>query len=344
MAQDTKQRRIILGLMTVGPEKDKGARITSLDEFNDCLDLFQKRGYHEVDTARLYVGGKQEAFSKDARWKERGLSMATKWYPMGQGSHRAEIVKAKCEESLRELGTDSVDIFYLHAPDRSTPFAETFKALDDLHRQGKFKRLGLSNFSAFEVAEVVTLCNERGWVRPTIYQGIYNAITRGIEGELIPCCRRYGIDVVIFNPLAGGFLAGKYKSSDTPAEGRFSDKSSLQGQMYRSRYFKDTKFQALDILTPVVEKHNLTMASVALRWVVHHSDLKILDGNDGIITGFSSLDQLGRNLDDLEGGPLPDEVVKALDDSWFICKQDTDNFWHGKLEYGYNTNKELFKD
>ncbi|RAH49603.1 Aldo/keto reductase, partial [Aspergillus brunneoviolaceus CBS 621.78] len=216
-------RRIILGLMTLGPDPTHGARITSLEEFNRCLDHFQEKGYDEVDTARLYDGGRQEAFTRQAGWKERGLSMATKWAPLAVGAHRAEVLEEKLNESLRELGTDHVDIFYLHAADRTTPFAETFETLDRLYRQGKFKQLGLSNFSAFEVAEVVTLCNERGWVRPTIYQAIYNALTRGIEDELIPCCRRWGIDVVVFNPLAGGFLSGKYKTTEHPADGRFSN-------------------------------------------------------------------------------------------------------------------------
>lgn len=176
IAQNPKPR-VILGLMTFGPDETKGARITSLDEFNNCLDYFQQQGYNEVDTARIYVDGKQEAFTAQANWKSRGLTLATKWYPFNAGDHSAEVLKAKCNESLKELQTDCVDIFYLHAADRSVPFAETLEAVNDLHKQGKFVELGLSNFTAFEVAEIVTMCNERGWVRPTIYQGMYNAIS-----------------------------------------------------------------------------------------------------------------------------------------------------------------------
>ncbi|MCJ1306824.1 hypothetical protein MMC25_000467, partial [Agyrium rufum] len=168
--------RVILGTMTFGPDADKGARVTSLDDYNKCLDLFQSQGYNEIDTARVYVGGKQEAWTREARWKERGLTVATKWYPSQPGYHKAATVKEKLNESLKELGTDCVDIFYLHAADRSVPFAETLEACNGLHKEGKFVQLGLSNFTAFEVAEVVTMCNERGWVRPTIYQGMYNAI------------------------------------------------------------------------------------------------------------------------------------------------------------------------
>ena len=139
--------------------------------------LFQKEGYNEIDTARVYVGGKQEAWSTEAHWKERGLTLATKWYPSQPGFHKAETVKEQLNISLSELKTDCVDIFYLHAADRSIPFEETLQACNELHKEGKFVQLGLSNFTAFEVAEIVIMCKERGWVRPTIYQGMYNAIS-----------------------------------------------------------------------------------------------------------------------------------------------------------------------
>lgn len=170
--------RVILGLMTFGPDESTGARITSLDEYNKCLDYFQQQGYNEIDTARVYVGGKQEAFTAQAKWKERGLTLATKWYPIYPGAHKPEVVREKLEESLRELGTEQVDIFYLHAADRSVPFAETLEVVNQMHKEGKFVQLGLSNYTAFEVAEIVTMCNERGWVRPTIYQAMYNAISK----------------------------------------------------------------------------------------------------------------------------------------------------------------------
>lgn len=169
--------RVILGLMTFGPDEKAGARITSLDEYNKCLDYFQRQGYNEIDTARVYVGGKQEAFTAAARWKERGLTLATKWYPHQPGAHKPAIIKEQVNTSLKELKTDCVDIFYLHAADRSVPFEETLEAVNELHKEGKFVQLGLSNYTAFEVAEIVITCRERGWVRPSIYQGMYNAIS-----------------------------------------------------------------------------------------------------------------------------------------------------------------------
>ncbi|OJJ36232.1 hypothetical protein ASPWEDRAFT_741461 [Aspergillus wentii DTO 134E9] len=263
-----------------------GARITSPDEFNQCLDLFQEKGYCEIDTARVYDAGRQEAFTREAHWKERGLPIATKWYPLGAGSHRAKMLKEKLEGSLRELGTDCLDVFYLH----------DFQTLDELYRQGKFKQLGLSNFSAYEVAEIGS--------------------------------------------------SGKYKSTDEPTDGRFSEKSSYQGKTYRWRYFKPSVCRALEVALevpePVVEKYGLTLVEVALRWCVRHSGLNIVRGKDGVVTGFSSLGQLQGNLADLEKGPLPAEVVDALDQAWLITEADSSTFWHGELKYAYDTEDALF--
>ena len=169
--QDGKNR-VILGLMTFGSDTSKGARITSLDEFNKHLDYFQQQGYNEVDTARTYVGGKQEEFTAQANWKSRGLKIATKWYPIHAEAHKPETLKKRFNQSLANLQTDKVDIFYLHAADRSVPFAETLQAVNELHQEGKFQTFAISNFAAFEVAEVVMTCLSHGWVRPTLYQGV----------------------------------------------------------------------------------------------------------------------------------------------------------------------------
>lgn len=105
-----KKPRIVLGLMGFGPENAPGVRITSLDTLKQALDLFQRRGYKDIDTARLYVGGLQEGFTREAGWKERGLSIGTKVWPLPAGSHSAEALTKTFETSLKELGTNSVDV------------------------------------------------------------------------------------------------------------------------------------------------------------------------------------------------------------------------------------------
>ena len=310
--------------------EEKGARVTSLDDYNQCLDYFQQHGYSEVDTARSYIGGAQEAFSREAHWQDRGLTLATKCYPAKPGDHEPSKLKASLNKSLEELGGKCVDIFYLHAPDRSIPFEDTLRACNELHKEGKFVQLGLSNFAAWEVAEVVQICKANNWVKPTVYQAMYNAITRAIETELIPCCRKFGIDIVVYNPLAGGIFSGKYKSKDHSAdEGRFSDKVGNMGKMYRARYFQDATFEALEQIEPVAKEHGLTLLEIALRWCVHHSKLQMKDGGrDGVIVGVSSLGQLEGNLRDLEKGPLPEEVVKSLDGIWQnVTKASCPLYW-----------------
>lgn len=148
---------------------------------------------------------------------------------------------------------------------------------------------------------------------------------------------------MIYNPIAGGLLSGKYKTHDVPAEGRYSDASSTGG-MYRKRYFKDANFEALSAIEPVVEKYGLTLVETALRWVRYHSALKMDGGNrDGILIGVSSFSQLEANLRDLQKGPLPEEVVQALDKAWLIAKPYSPNYWHLDLEYTYDTHDALFK-
>lgn len=142
--------------------------------------------------------------------------------------------------------------------------------------------------------------------------------------------------------MAGGLFSGKIKSADVPREGRYSD-TAKSGEMYRKRYFKDATFEALRLIEPVAEKHNLTMLEIALRWCAHHSRLKMQNGGrDGVIVGVSSFGQLESNLRDLEKGPLPGDVVKALDEAWMVAKATTPNYWHFDLEYKYDTQKALF--
>lgn len=240
--------------------------------------------------------------------------------------------------------THIFQLLYLHAADRGTPFAETLRAINDLHKAGKFVNFGISNFAAYEVAEIVMTCVQNNWVRPTVYQAMYNVITRSIEAELIPACRRYGLDLVVYNPIAGGLFSGKIKTQDmVPAEGRFSDSTTSMGKMYRNRYFKETTFKALQTIEAAVEKHGLSMIETALRWTVHHSALQVTNGGrDGVIIGVSSGAQLEDNLNHLEKGPLPEEVLKALDSAWEIARGDTANYFHMELKYQYDTKEALF--
>lgn len=149
---------------------------------------------------------------------------------------------------------------------------------------------------------------------------------------------------MIYNPLAGGLFSSKIKSAEVPKEGRYSDAAGTDGELYRKRYFKDSTFDALRLMEGTAQKHGLTLLEIALRWCTHYSALKMQDGGrDGVIIGVSSFSQLESNLKDLEKGPLPEEVVKTLDEAWLLTKATTPNYWHLDLEYTYDTQEELFR-
>ncbi|KAI0753611.1 Aldo/keto reductase [Fomes fomentarius] len=292
---------IVMGAMTFGEEETTGARVHDLKDVEAILDVFQAHGHYEIDSARGYSDGTSEEYLGKIDWQKRGLVIDTKLYPTGviarwritnEGTvitHSPEDLRKHLDVSLKALNTDSIDMWYLHGPDRTTPFEDTLKGVNDLYKEGKFKRFGISNYMAWEVAEIVQICRANGYIQPTAYQGIYNAIHRKVEPELFPCLRKFGIAFYEFNPLGGGFFTGKYRSLQDEVEpgSRFDPKKG-QGKNYRARYWNEPYFEALYNIEEVAQKHNLTLAEVALRWISHHSLLKREYG-DAVLIGASSV-------------------------------------------------------
>ncbi|KAK9313978.1 NADP-dependent oxidoreductase domain-containing protein [Lipomyces starkeyi] len=328
---------IVFGAMTIGKPGVEQTRVHDLRDAAALLDTFQKYGHSEVDTARVYGQGSSEEYLGELKWQDRKLVMETKYYPYAgrgypgpQTTHSPEDLRKYLLESLQALKTDKVDMWYLHAPDRTTPFEVTFRAVNELHKEGYFNRFGISNYMAWEVAYINDMCIQNGWIRPTVYQGIYNAIHRAVESELFSCLRHYGMSFYAFNPLAGGYLTSRYyrdqQNSNIEQGSRFDPETS-QGKQYRIRYWNDTMFDALDIIRPAASKCGLTEAECALRWMMHHSALKRELG-DAVIIGASSMKHLEENLVDLEKGHLPDEVLEALDKAWAKTKGVASNYFH----------------
>lgn len=288
------------------------SRVHDLKTASAILDVFQKHGHNEIDTARAYGEGSSETMLGDLEWQKRGIVMDTKYYPTvgksNPGSWSAELrhtpegLRENLELSLKELKADKVDMWYLHGPDRTTPYEVTMKAVNDLYKEGRFERLGISNYMAWEVAQICEMCKANGWIMPSVYQGVYNALHRSVEPELLPCLRKYGMSFYNYNPLAGGYLTSRYHREDADKDiegGSRFDPNKWQGKMYRGRYWKDEYFDALDLLRPVAKKHGLTEAECALRWMTHHSQLKKELG-DAIIVGASSVKHMEENMVDLE--------------------------------------------
>eukprot|EP00026_Physarum_polycephalum_P013163 Phypoly_transcript_13538.p1 GENE.Phypoly_transcript_13538~~Phypoly_transcript_13538.p1 ORF type:complete len:334 (+),score=39.96 Phypoly_transcript_13538:69-1004(+) len=310
--------------MTIGDQlDDEGSK--------QVLEYFFSQGYHQLDTAIMYAGGKTEVvLGKVLSTKQKSDS-----YIASKVNNFTEPDKALTRQSifsqvdtiLKNLQVDHIDLLYLHWPDRKTPLEETLNAVNDIHKQGKFKHFGLSNFAAWEVANVWHLCNQHGWVKPTVYQGMYNAITRDVESELIPALRSFNIKFYIYNPLAGGLLTGKHSFANggSELEGRFKNGGASYQNRYINRYWKPDIFEALEDLKKACAAHGISMTEASLRWVRHHS--KLIPG-DAIIIGASKMEHLKENIKFGQStDKLPEDIVKAFDAAWIKTKPVCEQYW-----------------
>ncbi|KAF7796184.1 hypothetical protein EIP86_007358 [Pleurotus ostreatoroseus] len=259
------------------------------------VDLMITHGQIGIDTARVYSERTAERFLTQLNLK--GMRIDTKIYPVNPGDHKADKLKATFKHSLEALGQNKIRVFYLHIPDRSVPFEETLEAVNDLYKAGHFEEFGLSNYMAFEVAEIVGICERRGFVKPTVYEGVYNILDRNNEAE-------------------GGFLTGKLLSSTYVAEaGSHFDPKYVQTWFYRERYMSCVA--ALRELNDLAGKHGLRLAEVAYRWLQHHSAL--VPEDHGVILGATRAEQLER--------PLPQEVVDKCEETWKKVKGNAKQYW-----------------
>lgn len=303
--------RPILGTMTFG------GQLSAADAAR-AVGLFLDAGHRDLDTAHIYNQGKtEEVVGAALRGRDRAsFSVATKVHPSVHGDLGPESVRKQLEVSLRRLGLESVDLLYLHHPDLATPIERTLEACGRLHEEGKFSSLGLSNYAAWQAAVAWQVADRRGWARPVIYQGMYNALTRDVERELFPCIRSLGLSFAVYNPLAGGLLTNRYRSvTEVPGEGRFG----VHRKEYRDRYWKERYFEALDLARSACDRAGLSVAEAALRWLLHHSRL---DGErgDGLIIGGSTVEHIQANLAAWKGGALPEAVLEAFERAWEIAR------------------------
>jgi len=211
-------------------------------------------------------------------------------------------------------------IDYLHAPDPKTPFEETARAMNEAYKAGKFERFGLSNFTARQVDQFCKICEQHSWVKPSVYQGQYNAISRGNEEDLFPILRKHGMSFYAYSPTAAGFFSGKVTKDSVNQKGSRWDTSTLLGQMYVQDYFNETLFDAAAVVVKGAEAEGISGHAAALRWALYHSALKPEFG-DAVIIGVSSPEQLSQNLDHAEGGPLSDNLAQKFEDVWLSSKK-----------------------
>jgi len=261
------------------------------------MDAFVEAGGNFIDTADVYsrwVEGNPGGVSEEiiGRWmKTRGnrqqIVLATKargrmWDgPDGEGLSRVHLIKA-CEDSLRRLQTDAIDLYQTHWFDEGVPIDETLRALDDLVRQGKVRTVGCSNYPAWRLAKALWSSDKLDLARYDSLQPHYSLIHRAeFERELKPLCEAEQIGVIPYSPLAGGFLTGKYRKEKMP---------DSQRAWNARRYLNDQGFAILDSLDAVAQRHGATTAQVALAWLLQQPVIT------SPIIGANSVEQLQESL------------------------------------------------
>ena len=269
-------------------------------------------GVNFIDTADVYANGASEAIVGPAiadnrrRWilaTKVGNVMTAK--PHDGGLSRRWIMQA-CDDSLKRLATDYIDIYYQHKDDIDTPLEETVAAMGDLIRSGKIRYFGLSNYRGWRIAEVVGLCAELGVPRPIVCQPYYNLFNRTPEVEILPACDYYGLGVVPYSPLARGILTGKYASGkDAPAESRVGRKD----QRMMETEFRAESLAMAGRLRAHAEKKGMTLTQFALAWLLGNRIVTSLIAGPRTFEQWTDyVTSIGRTLD-AEDEALVDSFV-----------------------------------
>jgi 1-deoxyxylulose-5-phosphate synthase len=299
-----KVSRIALGSMTFGSQVDE-AEATAL------VDRSLQSGINFFDTANFYNKGMSERIlGKALKGRRHQVILATKVglnmgaEPDDAGLSRPAIRKA-IDESLKRLGTDYVDLYYLHAPDWNTRIEETLDTLNALTVEGKIRYPATSNYASWQVLQMLLYCENHGYVPATISQQMYNILARGIEQEYLSFCKEYAVAVIAYNPLAGGLLTGKHLMEIPPPQGTRFDGN----EFYKKRYWHAQYFGAIARLKEVARCAGISLSSLAFRWLLGRPV-------DSILLGVSNMVQLEQNLSACEGPALNGEVLEACDAVW----------------------------
>jgi aryl-alcohol dehydrogenase-like predicted oxidoreductase len=318
-----KVTEICLGTMTFGNQADEAASFA-------MMDLAAEAGVNFIDTADVYpfplsfetVGRTEEIVGRWLKGKRDQFVLATKCgNAMSEnlnqrGLSRKYILQA-IDASLRRLQTDYVDLFYAHQPDPETPIEETMRGLEEVVRSGKARYLACSNFSAWQTAKSLWISDKLNLTSFDAIQPRYNILFREIENEVLPFCREQGLGVIVYNPLAGGFLAGKYQRAQEPAANSRFGLVREPNSLYRERYFKDHHFEAVDALKRFFQERQSDLLHAALAWVLSKPDIT------SAILGASRPEQLKQTL----GGirlRLDEEEIRFCDDIWFSLPRAKD--------------------
>ncbi len=301
---DLTVSRACFGTMTFGGQTDETAARRMIDV---CFD----RGVNFLDTANVYTKGQSETILGEILKGRRSrcilaskVGNKTGDPPDAPPLSKRAILK-HIDMTLQRLQTDYLDLYYLHLPDYGVRIEETLEALSEVVKSGKARYPAISNYAAWQVAQVFAISERQGYAPPHVSQPMYNLLARGIEPEYVPFCKEYGVSMVVYNPLAGGLLTGK-QQRERPLPGTRFDAN----QMYLDRYWHPAYFDAVDQLAVIAEKAGRSMIDMSINWLLHHT------ATDCVILGASKIEQLEQNLDVFDRGPLPAEIIGELDTVW----------------------------
>ena len=319
---------IVLGAVAFGKpnERTRDHPLATDDACESLLRSFAAHGGAELDTARVYQNGNcEEVLGRIPTAKT--IRIATKYHPNLPGGPIQQL-----DQSLAALGQKSVPIYYIHMPATEIMLEDTLAEINACHIAGKFEEFGLSNFPAWQVVEICQFCQRLGYVLPTVYQGVYNALNRTSEYELVPVLRNYGVKYYTHGSLASGFLTGKYKRGVAPIRGvdRFAQKRRIK--QYEERYLnRDEMFSALAVISDAAGAAGITsVLEAAVRWTQHHSAVDASLG-DAVLIGVSRLEQLEPIMLASKQGPLPEAVVEAFEVASDIIAMKSEYY----LQYPY---------
>jgi aryl-alcohol dehydrogenase-like predicted oxidoreductase len=284
------------------------------EEAIKTLDLAFEKGINMFDTADAYgLGKSEEIVGKAIKNKRQSVVLATKIGhrggrgPNDSGLSREHIIQG-VEASLKRLGTDYIDVYYAHTPDYATPIGETLRAFDHLVQQGKVRYVACSNIRAWQLTKSLWVSDKNNLARYDCIQSVYNLLTRDVEYELLPCCAAEGVGVTVFNPLAAGFLTGKYDPNQPPpADNRFGRERT--GKREQELYWSPANFKAVAELKKVAEDHGRSLVQFALAWIINNPVVS------SAVVGASSAKQLEDNVKAVDI-KLSDEEKKACDEVW----------------------------
>jgi aryl-alcohol dehydrogenase-like predicted oxidoreductase len=279
---------------------------TDVKEASRLVDVCIEAGVNFFDTADVYSSGmSEEILGQAIKGRRDDLLISTKTtFTMGPGpndvgSSRYHIIKA-CEASLKRLGTDYIDLYFMHAFDAMTPVEETLSALDNLIQSGKIRYIGCSNFSGWHVMKSLAVSEKYGLGRYVAYQGYYSLVGRDYEEELMPLALDQGIGTMVWSPLGWGRLTGKIRRGHPLPEGRIKQGAGDAGPQVDDEYL----YSVVDVLDEVAEETGKTVPQVALNWLLQRPTVV------NVVVGARNEEQLIQNLGAIGWNLTPDQVAK----------------------------------